>query len=217
MAHKAILLLGLLQLAATLSAPRPAKALEAEVALITPTPTLAIYECKTRNRRGVISDVTAAVESDVGSILSDVGTGLPSWVASGVLPGFQGLPTGSAVMSSAGVSSTDLDAQPTSVLNIPGYGNWTNIGWNLRIHGNVYKQPNISESKINDLANKFIVGSTSVQDLPPSQSAQAVNLTREIFVVQQNNVNVTVNILPAPSFGSNGQEGGGGAFCRPKF
>jgi hypothetical protein len=75
--------------------------------------------------------------------------------------------------------------------------------------GNVFKQPNISQSKIDDLANKFLID-TSVQSLPPSQSAQAVNLTREIFVVQQDNQNVTFNLEPAPSAGGSGSNGGGG-------
>ena len=127
---------------------------------------------------------------------------------------FQGFPTGSAVLSSANVSSTDLSATPTQVLNIPGYGNWTTGGWNLRIHGNVFKQPNISNDTINDLANNFLIG-TSVQDLPPSQSAQAVNLTREIFVVQQSDVNVTVNIEPSDQFGGDGESGGGGGITPP--
>lgn len=210
-----LVLLSLLQRICASPAPRPANALDAELALITPTPTLAIYGSKTRDRRGILSDLTAAAESDINSILSDIGSGLPSWFASGIIPQLQGLPTGSAVLSSAGVNSTDVDAQPTKVLNIPGYGNWTDIGWNLRIHGNVYKQPNISESKIDELANQFVIGSTPVSKLPPSESAQAVNLTREIYVVQQHNVNITVNIEPAPSAGSSGEPGGGGGVTPP--
>ena len=215
MAQKALVLLCLVHSLAASPAPQPANVLDAELALMTPTPTLAVYGSKTRNRRGIISDLTAAAESDINSVLSVLGTNLPSYFASGIIPQFEGLPTGSAVLSSAGVSSTDVDAQPTQVLNIPGYGNWTDIGWNLRIHGNVYKQPNISESKIDELANNFVIGSTPVSKLPPMESAQAVNLTREIYVVQQHNVNVTVNIEPAPSAGSSGEPGGGGGVTPP--
>lgn len=248
MAWKSFALLCLAQTIAASPAPRPANVLDAERALITPSPTLAIYGTKTRNRRGIVSDITAAVESDIGNVLSDLGTDLPTWVASGLLPQFQGLPTGSAVLSSANISSSDLDAMPTSVLNIPvsdsfllqcrvscfldfhkktsstrttdavltqGYGNWTNSGWNLRVHGNVYKTPNISESKIDELANKFVIGSTPVSQLPPSESAMAVNLTRAIFVVQQKDVNVTINVEPAPSAGSDGTAGGGGGVTPP--
>jgi len=130
-------------------------------------------------------------------------------VSNGLLPNLQGLPTGSAVESSLGVSSSDLAASPTQVLNIPGYGNWTSSGWNLRVHGNVFKQPNISNATVDKLANFYLID-TSVADLPPSQQAQARNLTREIYVVQQGNESVTMDILPGPEAGSSGQPGGGG-------
>lgn len=91
-----------------------------------------------------------------------------------------------------------------------GYGNWTDRGWNLRFHGNVYKQPNISESKLNDLANVFLID-TSVESLPPPQASQARNLTSEIFVLQQDNQNVTFQLAPAPAAGASGEQGGGGA------
>ena len=90
------------------------------------------------------------------------------------------------------------------------YANWTDQGWNVRFHGNVFKQPNITEQKLDDLANVFLVG-TSVQDLPPSQASQARNLTAEIFVLQQSNQNVTFNLEPAPTAGASGEQGGGGA------
>lgn len=89
------------------------------------------------------------------------------------------------------------------------YGNWTDQGWNLRFHGNVFKQPNISRSKLDDLANVFLVD-TSVEELQPSEAAQARNLTAEIFVIQQGEEHVTFNLAPAPSAGASGEEGGGG-------
>jgi len=94
------------------------------------------------------------------------------------------------------------------------YGNWTNQGWNVRFHGNVFKQPNISESKLDDLANGFLIG-TSVQSLPPSQASQARNLTAEIYVLQQSNQNVTFSLKPAPTAGASGEQGGGGAVTPP--
>jgi len=98
----------------------------------------------------------------------------------------------------------------TELICSSGYANWTDQGWNLRFHGNVFKQPNISESKLDDLANAFLVG-TSIQQLPPAEQTQARNLTAEIYVVQQGGVNVTMNIQPAPSQGSNTVSGAGGA------
>jgi hypothetical protein len=84
MAWKALVLLSLLQAIGASPAPRPANVLDAEAALITPTPTVAVYGRKTKNRRGIISDITAAAESDINSILSDLGTNLPSDFQQGV-------------------------------------------------------------------------------------------------------------------------------------
>jgi hypothetical protein len=156
-------------------------------------------------------DILSDVESDVNNVLSSLGSGLPSWVASGIPAYFQGLPTGDAVASSLGLKSSDLAALPTNVLNIDPYANWTNSGWNVRFHGNVYKQPNTSVADLNKLANVFLID-TTITDLPESQQEQARNLTAEIFVVQQPHVAVnTIHLEPAASQGSSGQPGGGGS------
>ncbi|CAI7625044.1 unnamed protein product [Penicillium pancosmium] len=164
--------------------------------------------------RGLISDAESAasdVQSDVNSVLSGLGSDLPSWVASGVPNFFQGFPTGDAVASSLGLQSSDLAALPTNVLNIDPYANWTNSGWSVRFHGNVYKQPNTSVSDLNKLADVFLVN-TSIADLPESQQDQARNLTAEIFVVQQPHVAVnTIHLEPAEFQGASGQPGGGGS------
>lgn len=88
------------------------------------------------------------------------------------------------------------------------YANWTEDGWNVRIHGNVYKVPDVDQDKIDKLADAFLVG-TSVSDLQDSEKTQARNLTREIFVVQQGHENVTVKfVVPA----SNASAPRGGAY-----
>ena len=80
----------------------------------------------------------------------------------------------------------------------------------MRFHGNVYKQPNISQAKLDQLANVFLID-TSVDKLPPDQAAQARNVTAEIFIVQQSNENLTFHLEPAPASGASGEPGGGGA------
>ena len=132
--------------------------------------------------------------------------GIPGW--------FENLPTGTDVMSSLGIGDDDLAAIPTQVLNIPPYANWTDKGWNVRFHGNVYKIPNISQSKIDDLANIFLID-TSVDKLPENQKANARNLTRSIFVVQQSDENVTMSLEPSPMQGGDGEPGGGNAITPP--
>ncbi|KAF4637202.1 hypothetical protein G7Y89_g882 [Cudoniella acicularis] len=154
-------------------------------------------------------DIISSIEG-LGSYLSSVLGTFPSYVASGVPNFFQDFPTGTAVESSLGISSTDLAATPTQVLNLPNYGNWTDQGWNLRFRGNVYKQPSISESKLDELANIFLVG-TSIEALPPAEQTQARNLTAEIFVVQQGGVNVSFHLEPASSQGADGTNAGSNA------
>jgi hypothetical protein len=117
------------------------------------------------------------------------------------------------VLSKLGIGD-DLAAKPTEVLNIPPYANWTDKGWNVRFHGNVYKFPNISQDKIDDLANDFLIG-TSVSKLPADEQANARNLTRSIYVVQQGDQNVSMTLEPSPMQGGDGEPGGGNAITAP--
>ena len=103
-----------------------------------------------------------------------------------------------------------MAAKPTEVLNVPPYGNWTDQGWQIRFRGNVYKFPDISQDRIDKLANAFLIG-TSVDKLPPDQQAQARNLTRSIYIVQQGDQNVSMSLEPAPLQGGDGEPGGGNA------
>ncbi|KAI5860335.1 hypothetical protein GGS23DRAFT_580969 [Durotheca rogersii] len=129
--------------------------------------------------------------SYINSVLDGFGSGVSSYIASGVPQFFQDLPSGEAVESSLGIGDAELAAQPTRVLNLPAYANWTEQGWNVRVHGNVYKQPNISQERLDDLANVFLIG-TDIDELSDSEQRQARNMTASIFVVQQGNVNVTI-------------------------
>ncbi|KAM4059164.1 hypothetical protein HRG_007970 [Hirsutella rhossiliensis] len=145
---------------------------------------------------------------------------MSSFLDSGILNFPTGFPVGSDVEKSAGVSKTDLDARPTQVLNLPAYGNWTNRGWNVRAHGNVYKVPDIAQSRVDHLANGFLIG-TDVDELQKSEQAQARNLTRSIFVVQQRDTSVTldfvsdVTVKPNVSGGVINAAGGGQTITLP--
>ncbi|KAI1399135.1 hypothetical protein F4819DRAFT_488869 [Hypoxylon fuscum] len=130
----------------------------------------------------------------INNIINSFGSGVSSYIASGVPQFFQDFPSGEAVESSLGISDSDLAPSPTQVLNIPAYANWTEQGWNVRVHGNVYKQPNISEEKLNDLANVFLVG-TDIDELSIPEQRQARNMTASIYVVQQDDQNVTINFV----------------------
>ncbi|ROV89091.1 hypothetical protein VMCG_09871 [Cytospora schulzeri] len=177
-----LLALGLLS-STSLAAAVPAQP------MITPPPTLDRRALERLQQRGLDD-----VGSYLGSVFDSLGTDVSSFVASGVPQFFNDLPTGTAVESSLGISSTDLDASPTLALNVPPYANWTEQGWNVRVHGNIYKKPNISQEKLDDLANVFLID-VDIASLPENQQVQARNLTSEIFVVQQDNEQVIIDFV----------------------
>jgi hypothetical protein len=67
------------------------------------------------DERGLGDDI----KSYVGSLASHVESKIASFVESGILDFPNGFPAGTAVEKSLGVSSTELDAEPTQVLNLP--------------------------------------------------------------------------------------------------
>ncbi|KAI9883477.1 MAG: hypothetical protein M1823_004767 [Watsoniomyces obsoletus] len=173
------------------------------------------------------------IKDDIKSILGSIGSAIPSVVGDGTSIFFDYFPGAGAVQRSLGLNKTQLAAVPTEVLNLPyvgsfkwlwiatqgvkinggapqSYGNWTDQGWNLRFRGNVYKQPDILRKRLDQLTNVFLIG-TSVQKLPQDQADQARNVTASIFIVQQEKQNVTFHLEAAPSFGSSGEPGVGGA------
>ena len=205
--HLSVLTVSFLISSYTLAAPGAApNVADAEHPLITAAPTVIRPTRTSRWRRGLVDDIQNNVQSE----LDQLGSNIPSYVASGVPNFFQDFPTGDKVQSSLGLDDDQVEALPTQVLNVPGYANWTDRGWNLRFHGNVYKQPNIQQPRLDDLANIFLID-TSVEDLPPEGQAQARNLTASIFVIHQEDQNVAFNLAPAPSAGASGDQGGGGA------
>lgn len=190
-------------LGSVLSAASLAAAVPAAHPMITPAPVL---KPRDLDRRGIDAG------SYLNSVFSSLGSDVSSFVASGVPQFFNNLPTGTAVESSLGI--TDLSASPTQALMVPPYANWTDQGWNVRIHGNIYKQPNISTDKLNSLANGFLIG-TDIQSLPQDQQDQARNLTSEIYIVQQDNEQVIVdfvtNVAVNPGTDSGAINAAGGA------
>lgn len=164
--------------------------------MITPAPALSKRDLERR----------VDVGSYLGSVFSSLGSDVSSFVASGVPQFFNELPTGTAVESSLGISTSDLAASPTQALNVPPYANWTDQGWNVRIHGNIYKQPNISTEKLNSLANVFLID-TDITDLPEDQQNQARNLTSEIFIVQQDNEKVLIDFVQNVAINSSTDSG----------
>ncbi|KAI9653823.1 MAG: hypothetical protein M1831_005690 [Alyxoria varia] len=178
--------------------------------VITQAPELPTRTHKRRSHdlppRDIVDDAKSKYSSAKGRLNSKISSigqnGEPDW--------FFDLPTGTKAASSAGV--TDIEATPTSVLNFPPYANWTDEGaWNVRFHGNIYRQPRLSRERLDDLTNGFLIG-PDVEDLPESQQKQARNVTAQIFIVQEDDAGPPVfSLAPAPTLGtSSGGRGGGG-------
>lgn len=105
-------------LVAAIPAPTEPAAAVANVANVECQPTVA----PELSGRGIVDDVKSYgedVKSYVGSLASDVASDVASFVNSGILDFPSGFPIGGAVQSALGVSSSDLDAVPTQVLNLP--------------------------------------------------------------------------------------------------
>jgi hypothetical protein len=237
--QQALLLSATLGFASAVAIPEPT-AVPAKVEVRAPVVTAAAIRFDGQHsylqKKDIIDDIKSGVDGALQSAESVFGTALPSFFTEGTqmhkaklctsgaclltffflgIPGwFEGLPTGNEVLKSLDIDDDDLAAKPTEVLNVPPYANWTDQGWNVRFHGNVYKFPDIEQSKVDDLANVFLIG-TSVEELPDDQKAQARNLTRSIFIVQQGDRNVSMSLEPAPMQGGDGEPGGGNSIEAP--
>lgn len=108
----------------------------------------------------------------ISSWASSVAQGLPTDVASGVLPAFQGLPNADEVKQQLNLTDDDINRLPQSVLNIPSYANWTGQGWNMRIHGVAYKQPQATDEQLDQISSVFIsdLETSSLNDTERRQS-----------------------------------------------
>ena len=109
------LLLILLPLISASSAPSEVIPAPKEKPLITPSPAAWDPTKTYKTRRDILSDV----KGDVNSILSGLGSDIPSYVASGVANFFQDFPTGDRVKTSLGLDDNQIAALPTQVLNVP--------------------------------------------------------------------------------------------------
>ncbi|KAF1916404.1 hypothetical protein BDU57DRAFT_548122 [Ampelomyces quisqualis] len=148
-------------------------------------------------KKNIMDDIKSRIHGAVHSLDKDI-TG---W--------FDKIPLGTGVLSKLGIGD-ELAAKPIEVLNIPPYANWTDRGWNVRFRGNVHKFPDISQEKIDDLANDFLIG-TEVSKLDAEGQAQARNLTRSIYVVGQPRQNVSMTLEPVSMQGDNTNTASGGS------
>jgi hypothetical protein len=101
--------------AVALAAPAPAPvAVAVPHPMITPRASLTDRTPSRVQERNIISSIEG-----LGSYLTSILGTYPAYIASGIPNFFQDFPTGTAVQSSLGISSSDLVATPTQVLNLP--------------------------------------------------------------------------------------------------
>ena len=94
-------------------APVPA---EQQHPLVTPAPASTHWRpTRTLRRRGLVDDI----KSNVNSVLTDLGSAIPSYVASGVPNFFQDFPNGERVRDELQLDDDQIRALPTQVLNVP--------------------------------------------------------------------------------------------------
>ncbi|KAI9685886.1 MAG: hypothetical protein M1822_004164 [Bathelium mastoideum] len=82
-----------------------------------------------------------------------------------------------------GLKAEEVRHLPVRALNLPSYGNWTEDGWNLHVHGNIFHQPNATKKTLNAWARRFMVFTTHVEKLPPHEQDLARNATAEILTL----------------------------------
>ncbi|KAI1327651.1 hypothetical protein F5Y16DRAFT_399227 [Xylariaceae sp. FL0255] len=136
------------------------------------------------------ASVTAGIDHQVWSSLENrVKTYLTASTG-----GFPHLPTGQEVTNLLSPDSSVFEDTTIKVMNIPGYGNWTEDGWNARIHGYVYEQPNIDKSTLEELTNYLLdpIFSQTNTISRPTENEFATNVSGSIFVVPQPDVPVSV-------------------------
>ena len=76
-----------------------------------------------------------------------------------------------------------------------GYANFTNSGWNLRIHGLAYKTPNATPAQLDDISSTFISG-YDVKNLNATQLQQSRNMSAALItLLAGQNQQIKFNLL----------------------
>lgn len=137
---------------------------------ITPTPTV-----DRRQFTGVPASVT-----------SIFGSAIPSDAAGGILPAWLTMPSDDQIKEQLGLNDTAIAQLPVQVMNIPGYANWTQNGWNVRIHGNVYRNPPATADQL-DQAAKVFVPDLDESGFTDANRAMARNVTAQLITLPVQN------------------------------
>ncbi|KAF8609658.1 hypothetical protein BDV93DRAFT_518437 [Ceratobasidium sp. AG-I] len=139
--------------------------------LVAPAPT------PTAPYRRALTDLPASVTAAVGSAI-------PSDAAGGILPGWLTMPTDDQIKDQLGLNDTQISQLPVQV--IPGYGNWTDLGWNVRVHGSAYRNPPATADQL-DAASQVFVPSLDESSFTDANRAMARNVTASLLTLPVQN------------------------------
>ncbi|KAG9114240.1 hypothetical protein FRC07_007682, partial [Ceratobasidium sp. 392] len=118
---------------------------------------------------------------------------IPSDAAGGILPGWLTMPEDDQIKEQFGLNDTQISQLPVEVMNIPGYGNWTTNGWNVRIHGYVYRNPPATADQL-DQASKVFVPSLDKSGFTDANRAMARNVTAALATLPVQNYSLTFTL-----------------------
>ncbi|KAG8810585.1 hypothetical protein FRC18_003989 [Serendipita sp. 400] len=129
----------------------------------------------------------------LSSWASSVAQGLPTDVASGILPAFQGLPSPDDIKEQLNLTDDSINQLPIQVLNIPSYANWTSSGWNVRIHGQAYRQPPANNETLDRISSIFIAD-LEVSSLNETGLQQSRNMSASMLALPAGDVNLNFTL-----------------------
>lgn len=75
-----------------------------------------------------------------------------------------------------------------------GYANWTESGWNVRLHGAAYKDPPLTNEQIDSAAKPFVPG-LDYDTMNDTMKAQARNMTSGILTVPVEDVYLNFDFI----------------------
>ncbi|CAE6481524.1 unnamed protein product [Rhizoctonia solani] len=140
---------------------------------------------------------TAPAKRDVAdipaSVTSLLGSAIPSDAAGGILPGWLTMPSDDRIKDVLGLNDTAISQLPVEVMNIPGYANWTESGWNNRIHGYVHKNPPATADQL-DLAARIFVPSLDESGFTDANRAMARNVTAALITLPVQNYSLQFDL-----------------------
>ena len=79
--------------------------------------------------------------------------------------------------------SDEVRSLPVRALNLPSYGNWTDEGWRLHVHGNIVHQPDPKEETLSRWARRILLFSKKWHDLQEREQALARNISAELLTL----------------------------------